>query len=454
MIFQIFSLEQFLGFLVFSYLDIEFPTLDFPLYRGYEFTSTHARYEHELATIYMLDWQVPYDTIATGTPVSITLSGFHSKRTFNGYVHHIQPDISPSKNYVKLTVIGASYILKQQSQGMWNDVTADTVVASIAKKNNFSYIATPHPRVYEQISQSGMSDWELLVKLAKQCGYSFKADNTTLIFQPLTQEYTETRQQAHYYALGGLEGKSTGIYSFKPLIGEAIPYLDAQKSVVSIGGVDKNNGTEHINTNQKTIKTTRGKSQAPSFDAYNTNTVAPTFEIARYESNAADERNRYAYRGEVIIPGNPKLLPDSPVFLDGVGSTYTGFWTVLSAENNIEEHMYTTTLLVGTDSLGTSIGWTDNKVVAAPDDKVKRVITPGIRQKNIIPKTTLNKTGRAVKSGKSSPITPAKNKPKTSVVGSPSYQWKGTSGNLQTKGTTEKKMPSIVMSKLGGQNAF
>ena len=432
---------------MFNYLNIQFPTLDTQLTRAAEFTHTHARYEHEMVDIYFGDWGVSYESLITGTPVSATMSGVGSSRTMNGYIHHVSPDLSPAKNYVKVTVIGSSYTFKQQSQRVWVDATADQIVADIANSHNFSYIATPSERVYDQVSQAGMSDWELLVKLAKQNGYSLKADNTTIVFQPLTQEFTDMRQQAALYAMSGLDTKLTGIYSFKPLIGEAIPFTDAKKTTVAVGGVDRKNSVDHVNTNQTTIQTTRSKSTAPTFDSYHTNVVAPTYEIAKYESDAADERNRYAYRGEVVINGNPTLLPDSPIYLDGLGSTYSGYWTVLSVENYVNKEVYTTTLEVGTDSLGLATKWTDNKDILYPEQSIKRVVTPGIRQINIAPKTQLKKTGPLIKMGSSVPYSNVKNLPKVQSKVSPSYKWVGTSGNLKQPTIVDKKMPGIVLSK-------
>lgn len=436
---------------MFSYLDIQFPTLDMPLHRAYEFSSTHATYEHEMVKIYFLNWEVPYEDISYGTPVIANIKGFSSERTFNGYVYYVKPDISPNKKYVELTLIGASNVLKQQSQGLWVDSTADMVVADVARKNGFSYVAEPHPRVYEQIAQGSMTDWELLATLAKQCGYSFKADNTTLIFQPLTQEFTDMREQAHYYALGGLDTKSTGIYSFKPTIGESIPYEDAQKTTVAIAGVNNVTSVDHTNTNQKSIKTTRKKSQKPVIDSYNTRVVAPSFEIAKYESNAADERNRYAYRGEVTIPGNPSLLPNTPVYLDGLGGSYSGYWTVLTVEHLVEEHMFTTTALVGTDSLGLSTKWTDNQEIDQPADKVKRIIKPGSKQVNKKGKTSLKKTGKIVKKGKVSPLLQSKNVSKSKKITAPSYQWKGAGGNLKPPAKAKTGMSSAVLGVLASQ---
>jgi phage protein D len=372
-----------------------------------------------------------------------------SSRTFNGYVHHIIPDMSPNKNYVDITLIGASRVFKQQSQKVWTNTTADQVIADIADANNFSYIATPSPRIYDQISQAGMSDWELMVKLAKQNGYSLKADNTTLIFQPLTQDFTDMRQEAAYYAMRGLESKATGIYAFTPMIGEAIPYADATKTTVAISGVDRTSATSHSQTNQGSINHTRSKSSSPIFDAYHTNVVAPTYQIAQYEATAADERNRYAYRGEVTIQGNPTILPDSPIYLDGLGPTYSGYWTALSITHNIKGNAeYSTTLIVGTDSLGLSTQWTDNKTVTSPSQTIKRVITPGIRQKNIVPKTSLKKVGVTVKESHKVPFSKAKNVSKISSKTAPSHQWVGSGGNLKAPTIVEKKVPAAALQKM------
>ena len=434
---------------MFSYLNVEFPTLSVPLVRGYSFTSTHARYEHETAVVKFIDWAVPYDSISANTPVTVTINGLGSTRTFNGYIHHIEPDISPEKNYVDLHLIGASYVFKQQSQKVWTDATADQVIADIAQENDFSYVAIPTTRVYDQISQAGMSDWELMVKLAKQNGYSLKADNTSIIFQPLTQDFTDLRQEASYYALRGLETVASGIYSFKPMIGEAIPYAGALKSTTAISGVDRATSVDHAHTNQTQITTTRNKFVTPIFDSYHTHTVAPTYKIAAEEANAADERNRYAYRGEVVIEGNPTVLPDSPIFLDGLGNIYSGYWIVLSSEQHVKGNAeYYSTLTVGTDSLGLSSKWIDNKNINSPSQKIKRVIKPGVRQKNMPPKTSLKKTGHSAKESAKTPFSKVKNVSKTTSKSAPTYKWSGNGGNLKAPAIIETKIPAAAMAKI------
>ena len=432
---------------MFNYLDIQFPTLDFPISKAATFNHKHARYEHELVDVYFSEWSVPYDSIASGTPISLSMNNLGSSRTVNGYIHHIEPDIAPEKNYVKVTVIGASYAFKQCSQQVWVNVTASQIVSDIAIKNGFSYDCIPSNRMYDQVSQAGMSDWELMVRLAEQNGYSLKCDNATLIFHPVTQAFTDLRAQAAYYMMSGLDSKKTGIYSFKPLIGEAIPFENAKKSTYATSGVDRNNATEHQNTNQNDIVKTRRDAKPVVFDSYQTTVVAPTFEIAKYESNAADERNRYSYRGTATIQGSPNLLPDAPIYLDGVGSKYSGFWTVLSVEHCIEKEVFTTTIEIGTDSLGLAAKWTDNKDILAPEQSIKRVISSGVRQKNVVPKTTLKKSGSLYKKNSSSHFSYVKTTSKAQTVGSPSHKWVGTSGNVRQTPFNDVKMPPAVLNK-------
>ena len=294
-----------------------------------------------------------------------------------------------------------------------------------------------------------MSDWELMVKLAKQCGHSLLAVNTSLYFQPLTQEFTELREEAAYFKMQTLDQKATGIYSFNPMIGESIPYHDAQKTTVAVSGVDKNSGATHSHTNQNKINTTRSTYVDPIFDSYHTHTVAPTYEAAQYEAAAADERNRYAYRGEVHLSGAPTVLPGSPVYLDGIGKTYSGYWTALSVEHHVVGNReFTTKVTVGTDSLGLSAQWTDNKTISAPSPFVKRVITPGVRQINLPPTTSLKKTGKTYKESLKTPVSLAKNVKKTSVNPIPSHVWTGTGTNLKTVTVKEKSIPPVAMQKI------
>lgn len=431
----------------FSYIDVQFPTLSSPLTRAAELTLSHARYEHETATIYFTNWDPTYETLSPGTPVIVTLTGGKSSETYNMYVNYIKPDLSPSKKYLEVNLIGASFPLKQQSQRVWSDVTADRVAADIAKSHNFSYVAVPHPRVYEQVTQAGKTDWELLVSLAKQSGYSVSAVNTSLYFQPLTKSFTENRAVAHYFTMTNLSSKATEIYSFVPLIGESIPFQDAQKATVSISGINPRNKTLHSHKGAKASRYTRARGTEPVFNSYNTSVVAPSFEISKHETDAAVARNRYPYRGKVVVVGTPGIRPDDAVFLANIGQSYSGYWTVLKVEHEIENNrQFVTTLHVGTDSLGLAGSWDGEAPVTAPNEKVSRVLSPSKRKNNKIPATKLAKTGRGNKQSLTNHFS-LSSKAKSAKTAGASYKWEGTPVNLEKPAVIEKSMPGVVRVK-------
>ena len=387
---------------MFNYIRINFPEVAAdkqPLF-VYSMTLYQEQYRHELAEITFRDWDVSYDSVTPGTPVTMTMYGPAKSREFYGYVHHIKPDKSPGKNFVTVLLIGASFVMKQTDQKVYTNVTADQIVRDIAIKNGFVCYTVPHPRVYPQVSQAGHSDWELMVRLAKQCGYTLRATNTELYFQPMLEDYTKYRSEAPKFSMlpvGHPDG--TSIYKFSPVIGEDLEYNEAKKAAVAVSGVDRVTESPVSFTQQKANKKTRAKKANEFFDFFDTSVVAPSVDVAKYEGEAAESRNAFPYRATVEVIGDPTIRPDSPVYLDGLGSTYSGFWTVLAVEHRVVEeelnrHRYTSVLKVGTDSLGQAEFWDDNQKVVEPNYVPVRTLIPNIKQTKITPSTELFKVTR------------------------------------------------------------
>ena len=101
---------------MYNFVSVIFPNADEPLIQVLEMNLWQARYKHDFATFTFRDWKPAYNNIRPGTPMQFTLHGDNNQETFNGYVHHIKPKISPGKSYVEIHFIGASYYLKQTSQ--------------------------------------------------------------------------------------------------------------------------------------------------------------------------------------------------------------------------------------------------------------------------------------------------------------------------------------------------
>lgn len=382
---------------MFNYITVDFPETTIQPQVIYSATITQKRYSHELVCLYFKDWGVNYDVVKAGLPVHLTISGYKETREFYGYVHHVNLKRTPGKNFTELTVIGASFPMKQQSQTVYKNTTADQVVNEIAAKHNFVCYSVPHPRVYPQVSQAGHTDWEIMVRLAKQCGYTLRANNTELYFQPIMEDYTKYRAEAPRFIMRpASDPNGSTIYSFNPMIGESIPYEDATKGAIAVNGVDVTNAEPISITQQIRNPKTRIKQQVEFFDRFDTQTVAPDALVASYEAEAAENRNYFPYRGSVEVLGNPNLRPDMPVYLEGIGEPYAGYWVILEVEHHIVEEelnrqRFTTKLVVGTDSLGKADRWIDSQIITAPDYLPKRTVIPNVLQTRVSPVTVLNK---------------------------------------------------------------
>jgi phage protein D len=365
---------------MFNYVTLEFPLSQRPPKRVSSFTLTQERYAHEIAVVKFKDWDLRKTHINPGEPVRCIIKGKNSSREFVGYIHDVKPEITPGKNFTTLTLIGASYKLKQQRQRVFENTTASTVVKSIAQEYGLSAYVTDHPRVYDQIVQAGHSELQFMSRLAKQCGYSLRIENTALYFQPLTLDFSNYRGTASsFYMSGANEPKGSTLYSFNLTLGESVKYADSYKSAAQIGGVDARTREINVVSAQLREETLRETVKTEFFDSYDTKVVAPDYLSALYEASSNQLRQRFPYRARVQVFGTPTVGPDKPVYLTGIGPEYSGYWIVLSAQHQIIEtapniFQYTTFLEVGTDSIGTATVWKDEAITAPSQIKIRSLI--------------------------------------------------------------------------------
>jgi len=436
---------------MFNYVSIQFPLSEKPPQRVSSFTLTQERYAHEVAVVKFKDWDIRKTQINPGEPVKCIIRGKNSSREFVGYIHDIKPEITPGKNTTTMTLIGASYKLKQQRQRVFENVTASDVIKSIAQEYGFSAYVQDHPRVYEQIVQAGHSELQFMTRLAKQCGYSLRIQNTALYFQDLTSDFTTYRGTAEsFYMSGANEPKGSTLYSFNLTLGESVKYADAYKSAVQVGGVDPLTSELNVVTVQNREETLRETVKTEFFDSYDTKTVAPGYLPAVYEAKAADQRNRFAYRARVQVFGTPTIGPDKPVYLTGIGPEYSGYWVVLSAQHHIIETapnilQYTTFLEVGTDSIGTASVWKDEAVLSPSDIKIRKLVP---NSRNVVDATaSLLTNGSQLYSNDGFTIVTNRPKP-TSESNVVPYVWVAERGRDSANNQDSRNRSEVVVARL------
>lgn len=373
---------------MFNYITLVFPTVKVvvPPERLYKFTMQSESYAHEVAVVSFRDWDIPYEALVPGTPVECQIKSTSGYRSFYSYIHHINPRITPGSKITDMFLIGSSYVLKQANQRIFMNMTADAIVKQIGKENSFAVEAEPHPRVYEQVAQAGHTDLEIMVRLAKQCGYTLRIKDSTIFFEPQTIDFGVLKPKAQTFVMRDPNDPAgSTLYSFDLVIGDSIYYKDSMKAAVAVSGVDANSAAATKAVSAKRPTTIRTDKTSEVFDRYATDIVAPSFDVAYYEAIAADLRNRFPYRARVEVIGSPEIRPDMPVYIDGVGPKYSGYWIVLSAQQRVVEYelnnmRYTTVLEIGADSLGSASVWEDGTVQPYPNPK-KKIITDPKKQR-------------------------------------------------------------------------
>jgi len=434
---------------VLKFLTVNFNGIDGAPFRLSHFRYTQAKYQHELAYLTFNEWDTSIDFIKPGIPVDFEIKDPKGVKKFYGYVHHVEPSKTPGSDNVTVVVIGASYLLKQARQEVYKNITASELAISIAKRYNFSYGVIPHPRVYPQIAQSGQSDWQLLVRLAKQCGYSLRAENTELYFKPLDEDFSAYKGEAlRFYMNDANNPEGSTIYSFKPIVGETLSFDDSgTKSATAISGMSiRDAKTAFAVTKQNSEVTVRTGKQKEFFDRFDTHTVVTDYASAVYEAEALDMLTRYPYRASVEVLGNTELKPDMPVYLEGLGEDYSGYWTIIDTEHIIDNLVYTTKLTVGLDSLGTANIWKDGKSLANVPNPDLRTVTPGTYQTNVKPKTALKVTqqGNLLRYGYS--ISSTKNKPNVETTEKTVVAWASV-GKKDLNSAPVKSARSLVVTE-------
>jgi hypothetical protein len=382
---------------MFNYVLIDFPTVTavVPPERLLSFTLHSENFAHEVAYLTFRDWDIPYEAVQPGTPVSILIRSPEGSRRFYSYIHYINPVITPGRKTTELMLVGASYKLKQASQRIFKNIKAHEVIKQIAKSHGFAADVEPHPRVWDQIAQAGHTDLELMTRLAKHSGYNLRIIGTTVEFKPHNFDYGTLRPKAPVFTMRDPNNpQGSTLYSFNMVLGDALDYGSHMKSAISVSGIEPLTAQAVTSIQNVRQQPLRQNSNTEIFDRFATKTVAPGFAPAYYEALAEEAKNRYPYRALIEVSGHPEVYPAEPIFLEGIGRQYSGYWIPLSVEHQIFEEStnnfrYTTVMEVGTDSLGTAAPWSDGTVTAFSNPKAKIKRAPHTKKKQSKNRTVL-----------------------------------------------------------------
>lgn len=417
--------------MILKYLDIELPLSEVPLTgRVTRFEWSQARYMHDFGMLQLMDWNIDPSAVVSGTPIKITATVETDRKTYYGYIHHTRHVKSSHNNYTEIYLIGDSYVMKQAEQSIYHNVTAADVVKKIAKKHGFAYDVAPHPRVYPQIVQAGESDWSLMVRLAKQSGYTLRSEGATLFFKPLAEDFDKYKNVANnYFAVPPDSVVKPRLYRIEPIIGESLEYGDAYKAAVAVSGVDTKTGVPFAVVNTRQPSGLRGQVLPEFFDRYDSQKTAPDLKTARYEAEAVDQLNRFPYRANALLFGSPSLRPDMPVYISNTDSQLDGYWNVLEVCHTMDSDNFSADVVLGTDTLG-------GKEVP-PNNS-------GVALSTYTGRPTLTQTASSVKPTATIKFAKVRNRLSTSPVSTVSATWINSSGDIRGAVNSSAKVATTL----------
>ena len=331
-------------------------------------TSLHqAEMSHDVLTVQLKGAMTTANRLVAGDPVKLTWEVDGVSNTWIGYVHSLRKTTLRTSVLTNLVCVGSSYYFKNSNQRVFENCTADVVARKLASEHGLKADISSHKRVFPMISQTGQSDWQLLTRLAKQCGYGFRVDTGTLVFKPRKSLFEASKQTAPKFSFidaptAGLSPLMT-VMRFDPMLSEQAPEVSGSNVERVISGIDSSGSNVNV-SNKKTYKKyeiTDSTSPhvkedfSPVFSKIVTDEVIRGHSHAKSVVESLGNNEAYRYRASAVLAGDVNVKPYTAVYLDGVPNGMSGYWTVMSVVHKFgDSTSYVLEVTLGTDTLGDS----------------------------------------------------------------------------------------------------
>jgi len=292
-------------------------------------------------------------------PVSVSISYPNLKEcSFYGYITFIEPisvtnqglvDNSPFQ-MIRIYCISASYLMKSKVSKAWDGATLYDVATEIANKYDFSLSIPKDSYRFTRIVQTAESDWELLVRLSNQLGYSVTVHGTHI---HIWDSYKALKRGISYAPLNtikGLNGDVTPdlgqIIMFEAQYGALTP--EANRAPNTIHVLDRDGKTFSISS-ALLEETSRLGTPIQSIFSNVLNKNADTYEMGN-RIVSASLRDGFSVTAKVMITGLPILKPGSIVKINKYESDFDGYWYVQEVTHQITKSEMVSYLKIATDS--------------------------------------------------------------------------------------------------------
>lgn len=280
--------------------------------------------------------------------VSVQINGGKSF-SFYGYVTQVESVSSTNEGTVnnspfqiiKLICLGSSHLLRSNNTLVWENVTLENIVSDIANDFRLGYSMPTDTYVFKRLVQSEESLWKLLVKACNQLGYSITLINSHI---HIWDKNKALARQPSYTILRGIKIKRN---DYRPLPGDIVNI----ESTLGTADVSQQSGDKTVSyIDERGVFVTVDSSQLNGSSGFGTpaesrfyNKLAVSVDSFEKASRYIESKikNSYPYITDVLVHGDPSIVPGGVVKIEGYGGDFDGYWYV----NAVTHTLSTDTLL-------------------------------------------------------------------------------------------------------------
>lgn len=267
-----------------------------------------------------------------GTPVALRW-GWAPKdiETYYGYVHSTRLVRKPNGKKgtdLEVYLVSASHRLNKTRMRSFRRMKVGAILYRITRQHRFSLSMDPSSRFHRHIPQLGQSDWNLMVRLARDIGFTLSAKRTQLQFKRRLIDSRPNGRQPTFRWYGGYGPMRGSLYEFVHKAGTS-PLARNRRLVV--GGMDDNG---------KPFWATDGGGdccdEQPEFTEYYLDEAPGSIHEGKKLLSGLSGMNRFYVIADAVVSGFPKLRCGQTIRLLGSGQETEGYWWVGAVDHMLE----------------------------------------------------------------------------------------------------------------------
>ena len=264
-------------------------------------------------------------TFGIGSAVEIKASppSATTKTTiFKGQVVAFEPDFGKEGAEIAIRALDKGHKLQRQRRvRTFQQVSASDIVQKIAQEAGLLTDIESTGVVYEFFQQSAETDWDLLVRLARDYGYGFSVNDNTLVFRtagvaegtPVTLRWQDN--------LMSFRPRVTGVQQLESVSARG---WDPKNKREVTGNAGNGASSSHIGLERSNIASDLGGGAT----VVATRALESSGEANAVTKAALNGRADAFVEAEGVAPGNPGIQRGGQVKIEGVGQKVGGTYTV------------------------------------------------------------------------------------------------------------------------------